>query len=224
MSRREDRVREEVIRVCRLLWERGYVAATDGNVSVRIDDERLIATPSGFSKGFLSPEQLVVTDLDGKLVQPSRDGASLRPSSELPMHCAAYRARSDIGAVIHAHPPVATACTLAGVSLQEGVLPEVLVNLGGVPTTRYARPATAAGAKVIEDLVREYDALLLPHHGTLTVGESAFDAYLKLEKVENAAQVLLAAHQLGGARLLPAQEVQDMLALYRQRKHSGLPE
>ncbi|MDI7275068.1 MAG: class II aldolase/adducin family protein, partial [Anaerolineae bacterium] len=128
-----------------------------------------------------------------------------------------YRERPDVAAVVHAHPPIATACTVAGVSLMQPVLPEVLVTLGGVPTTRYARPTSAEGALVIQEFIREHDALLLDHHGSLTVGRTAFEAYLKLEKVENAALVVLAARQLGGVRELPVAEARELLAIYQRR-------
>lgn len=209
----EGQARQEVVQVCRLLWKRGYVAATDGNVSVRLGPARLLVTPSGVSKGFVTAEQLLVTDLEGAPL--AGDG---QPSSEVQMHCAAYRERSEIGAVVHAHPPVATACTVAGVSLETGVLPEVLVNLGGIPTTPYARPGTAEGALVIREAVRSHDALLLPHHGALTVGGTALEAYLKVEKVEHAALVYLAARQLGAVTTLPAEEVEQLLALYRRSR------
>ncbi len=214
----EAQAREEIVRVCRLLWKRGYVAATDGNVSVRLGPDRMLATPSGLSKGFLREDQLVLTDLSGVLASPAPSAAGLRPSSELRMHCAVYRERPDVLAVVHAHPPVATACTVAGVSLMQPVLPEVLVTLGGVPTAQYARPSSAEGAVVVRELIRGHDALLLDHHGTLTVGRSAFEAYLKLEKVEHAALVLLGARQLGGVRELAPEEAEALLAYYRQRR------
>jgi L-fuculose-phosphate aldolase len=218
----EERARQEVVRVCRLLWERGYVAATDGNVSVRLGPDRLLATPSGLSKGFLTARELVLTDLEGMLLPESEQAAAgLCPSSELRMHCAAYRQRPDIRAVVHAHPPLATACTVAGVSLDECVLPEVLVNLGGIPTAPYARPSSADGPRVILDLIAERDALLLDHHGSLTVGKTAFEAYLKLEKVEHAAQVYLAASQLGAVRELPGEEVRELLAIHRRVRCRG---
>ena len=218
----EQDARQEIVRVCRLLWERGYVAATDGNVSLRLGPNTLLATPSGVSKGFLTPEQLVLTDLTGAPLPDERQTvAQLRPSSELRMHCEAYRQRPDIRAVVHAHPPIATACTVAGVSLTEGVLPEVIVGLGGIPTARYARPSSFQGAEAIRGLIAEHDALLLDHHGSLTVGKTAFEAYLKLEKVENAAQVYLAAQQLGGIRRLPPEEVLGLMAIHRQARASG---
>lgn len=212
----EDQARAEVVRICRLLWERGYVAAGDGNVSVRLGD-RLLATPSGFSKGFLRPEQLVLTDLQGvPLPRQAEAAQGLRPSSELRLHCEAYRQRPDIGAVIHAHPVAAVACSLAGISLAEAVLPEVVLDLGGIPTTRYATPASDEGPEAIRDLIRSHDALLLDRHGSVTVGADLWSAYLKLERMEHAAHILVIAHQLGGVRGLPRDEVERLLAMHRR--------
>ncbi len=209
----EQTARLEIVRVCRLLWERGYVAATDGNVSVRLGADRLLATPSGVSKGLVEPEQLLLTDLSGRPLPDEEQTAGLRPSSELRLHCAAYRERPDICAVVHAHPPLATACTVAGVSLAEPVLPEVLMSLGTIPTAPYATPSSAEGPEAIRGLIAGHDALLLDRHGTLTVGQTALEAYLKLEKVENLAQVILAARQLGQVQVLPPGEVRRLSAV-----------
>ncbi len=218
----EEDARHEIVRICRLLWERGYVAAADGNVSIRLGPDRLLATPSGLSKGFLLPDQMVLTDLKGApLVEREQTCKGLKPSSELRIHCEAYRQRPDIGAVVHAHPPIAIAFTIAGVSLAQCVLPEVLLSLGSIPTTRYATPTSAQGPEVISDLIGRYDALILDRHGSVTVGATAFEAYLKLEKVEHAAQVTLAARQLGNVQMLPPEEVRRLTAIRRQTL--GLP-
>jgi L-fuculose-phosphate aldolase len=249
--RTEQEWREEIIRVCRLLHEKGYVAATDGNVSVRLSKNRILSTPSGFSKGFLAPEQLVVTDLEGKKIpsyepaghdpsgralrlglrrtqssrsgrasEPALSGAkgrSLEPTSELLMHIEAYRQRPDISAVIHAHPPICVALSIAGISLAKCLLPEVIVTLGLIPTAEYATPSSAEGRGVIRDLIVNHDALIIQRHGTLTVGEDPFDAYLKLEKMEYAAHVTLILHQLGREALLPRTEVAKLLQMRREK-------
>jgi len=218
--RTEQEWREEIVRVCRLMHEKGYVTATDGNVSVRLSEDRVLSTPSGFSKGFLSPAQLVITDMEGKRV-PSNEPASrdLKPTSELLMHLEAYRQRPDIGAVIHAHPPICVALSIAGISLAKCLLPEVIVTLGLIPTTEYATPSSAEGPQVIRDLIVNHDALILRRHGTLTVGKDPFDAYLKLEKMEYAAYVTLILYQLGKETLLPPAEVAKLL---RMRREKGL--
>ena len=218
----EEKARQEIVRVCQLLWQRGYVSASDGNVSVRLGPDRLLTTPSGVSKGFLGSGQLVVTDLSGELLSDQTEEAKgLRPSSELRMHCEAYRQRPDIGAVVHAHPPITTACTVAGFSLEACVLPEVVLTLGAIPTARYATPGTAQVAESIRELIREFDALALERHGAVTVGATAFEAYLRLEKVEHTALIVQAAYQLGGVLPLPAEEVQRLRAMRRRMR--GLP-
>lgn len=196
-------LRQEMARIGRLMWERGYVAATDGNLSVRLGPDRLLATPSGLSKGFLSADDPVVIDLHGQPVATYR-GRGLRPSSEIMMHLEVYRQRPDVQAVVHAHPPVATGFSIAGASLARCVMPEVVVTLGGIPTAEYATPGTREVPDSIADLVREYDALVLAHHGTLTVGDSLWAAYQLLERVEQTAQITLAAQQLGQVNTLPA--------------------
>lgn len=216
--RTEQAWREEIVRVCRLLHEKGYVAATDGNVSVRLSKSRILSTPSGLSKGFLTPEQLVVTDLEGRKV-PSREPArrDLKPTSELLMHLEAYRQRPDIVSVVHAHPPICVALSIAGISLAKCLLPEVVVTLGLIPTAEYATPSSAEGPGAIKDLIANHDALIIQRHGTLTVGKDPFDAYLKLEKVEHLAHVTLILRQLGREAPLPPAEVAKLLQMRREK-------
>ena len=177
----EHELRREMIRVGRLIWERGFVAATDGNLSARIGANRLLVTASGMSKGFLSDEDLVIISLDGKPVSSYR-GRDARPSTEIAMHLEVYRQRPDVNAVIHAHPPLATAFSIAGVSLARCVIPEVIVTMGGIPTAEYATPGTPEVPASIQGAIRDYDALILAHHGSLTVGNTLWEAYLRLEK------------------------------------------
>ncbi len=210
--------RKEIVRVCRLLHQKGYVAATDGNVSVRLGKRRILSTPSGFSKGFLAPEQLVITDLEGNMIR-SYDPASrdLEPTSELLMHLEVYRQRPDVAAVVHAHPPICVALSIAGVSLAKCLLPEVIVTLGLIPTADYATPSSAEGPGAISDLIADHDALIIQRHGTLTVGQDPFDAYLKLEKVEHLAHVTLILRQLGRETPLPPSEVAKLLQMRREK-------
>jgi len=219
---REGALREEIVRVCRLMWERDFVAATDGNVSVRVGRDHMLVTPSGMSKGFLSPSDVVMTDMEGTPVQSySHSGASRKPTSEIVLHLEVYRRRRDVQAVVHAHPPLAVAFTIAGISLAQCVLPEVVINLGAVPTTAYATPSTAEGGDVIRDVIADHDALILDRHGSVTVGKTLFDAYMKLEKVEHLARVTLAARQLGRVGLLPQEEVHKLVQMRREKL--GLP-
>jgi len=177
-------------------------------VSVRVGDNKIITTGTGTHLGFLTIEELVAIDMSGRKLWGALD-----PSSEVRMHICAYSVRPDIGAVVHAHPPLATAFSVAGVSLAKCVLPEVVLTLGSIPTSAYATPTTEEVPEAVRDLVKKYDALLLSHHGTLTLGATLFQAYMRLEKVEHTAQVTLAALQLGRVRLLPPAEVEKLARL-----------
>jgi L-fuculose-phosphate aldolase len=212
----EHELRRDIVLICRRLSERGYIAATDGNVSARLSGPggqgRIIITPAGLHKGFIKEDDLVLCDLAGRLIRGQR-----QPSSEMLMHLKAYELRPDIGAVVHAHPPLATAFTIAKVSLARCVLPEVVVTMGTIPTTAYATPSTAEGPEVIRDLIRDHDALVLDRHGTLTVGRDLFEAYGKLEKIEHTAQVTLAARMLGRLTLLSESELARLEQLNPER-------
>ena len=212
----EHELREEMVRVGRLMWERGYLASTDGNLSVRLGPDRLLVTPSGLSKGFLSADDLVVIRLDGEpLSRSASRGGGQRPSSEIRLHLEVYTQRPDVNAVIHAHPPLATAFSIAGVSLARCVIPEVIVTLGGIPTTQYATPGTTEVPESIRQAVSQYDAMILAHHGSLTVGQTLWEAYLRLERVEQTAQITLAAHQLGRVSALSPQAVEKLAEMRR---------
>ncbi|HUU42819.1 MAG TPA: class II aldolase/adducin family protein [Planctomycetota bacterium] len=203
----EEKLREAIADVCRRIYEKGFVAANDGNVTARLDAERILATPSGVSKGDVTPESLLVCDLEGNRLAGDR-----KVTSEILLHCAVYRERADLAAVVHAHPPYATAITVAGVSLEDPVLPEVAVTFGTIPTADYATPASPEGPEVIRRIIRDHDALLLDRHGTLTAGRDPWEAYFRLEKVEHAAQVIFLAHQLGQVRTMSADEIDRLVA------------
>jgi L-fuculose-phosphate aldolase len=211
----EHELRDEMVRIGRLMWERGYVAATDGNLSARLANDRLLVTSSGRSKGFLSAHELLVLDMEGTPIGMHRR-RGLRPSSEIRMHLEVYRQRPDVEAVIHAHPPLAIAFSIAGMSLARCVLPEVIVSLGGIPTTEYATPSTEEVPESIRSAIRDYDAMVLAHHGSLTVGKTLWEAYMRLEKVEHAAQITLAAHQLGQVETLSPGDVEKLVAMRRE--------
>jgi L-fuculose-phosphate aldolase len=216
----EHRLRQEIVRVGKLLYDKGLIVATDGNVSARLDAQRVLATPSGLCKGFMEPEQLIVVDLDGNRVGASNPAnRHLQPTSEMRMHLEAYRRRPDVGAVVHAHPPTTVALSIAGVDLAQCLIPEVIVTLGVVPTTRYATPSSEENAQAIRDLIAGHDAIVLQRHGTLTVGRDPFDAFLKTESVEQMSRVAFMARLLGASPALPPEEVVKLLA---QREALGL--
>lgn len=204
----ERAIRAEICQVCGLLYEKDLIAPLDGNVSARWGDAYLVTTPSGLFKGQLEPDDLVVTDMSGQIAPESvAPHNGHHPSSELRLHLEIYRQRPDVGAVVHAHPPITTAFTVAGKSLAAPVLPESLVYTGVIGTTVYATPSSAQGPEVVRELIRDHDALVLDRHGAVTVGQSAMDALSKMAKVENTALVMLVAHLLGRVQELPADEV-----------------
>src|SRR5690242_5245041 len=177
-----DQLRNDIVEVGRRLWTRGFVASNDGNISVRIGPDRLLVTPASVSKGFMTPEMMVITDLDGGLVEgaPGR-----KPSSEIMMHLEAYKARADVGAVVHAHPPLSTGFAVAGIPLDRAVLAEVVTTLGSIPIAEYGTPSTRELADAVAPYVRIHDGLLLANHGALALGKDLFGAYYKMETIEH---------------------------------------
>lgn len=201
------RAGREIVAVGRRLYERGLVAGSEGNISVRLEGGRLLTTPSGVCKGFLEPDGLVVTDPGGR---PLGGG---RPSSELKMHLEIYARRGDVRAVVHAHPPTATGFAIAGRPLDECVVPEVIATLGWVPIVPYGTPSTAEVAERIAPYVATHDALLLANHGAVTYGPNLSGATNAMESIEQAARSLLVAHQLGEVRRLSRSEVDRLMAI-----------
>jgi L-fuculose-phosphate aldolase len=197
----EHKTRQDVVRVCHLMHEKDLIAATDGNVSVRLGPDRVLATPS---------------DMQGRKL-----AGRGKPTSEMALHLAVYEVRPGVRAVIHAHPPIATAFSIAGVPLVQCVIPEVVFTLGSIPTTEYASPSSPEGAEVIRRYITKCDALILQRHGAVTVGEDVLHAYYKLEKLEHAAQVTLIARQLGQVQTLPPEEVEKLMKLREQFGLSG---
>ncbi len=208
----EQALKQEMVIICRMLHQKNLIAGLDGNISVKCGDN-LLTTPSGVNKGFLRMDQIITVDGDGRVVRGEG-----QPTSEMAMHLAVYRRRSGVNAVIHAHPPLVTAFSIAGVSLEDFILPEVVMSLGLVPTAAYATPTTAEVPESIQGLIERYDALVLERHGALTVGPDLMDAYNKMEKLEHSALVILTALQLGGVRLLPPQEVEKLMRLRQLKK------
>jgi L-fuculose-phosphate aldolase len=205
---REEQLRADIVELGRRLWTRGYVASNDGNISVRLDADRLLTTPKSVSKGFMTPDMMVVTDLSGRKVAGDRD-----PSTELKMHLAVYEHRPDVKAVVHAHPPLATGFAVAGIALDRAVLAEVICTLGSIPIADYATPSTEELPDAVRKYIRAHDGLLLANHGALTVGTDLYNAYYKMETIEHFAQISLVARTLGGERLISRDEVMRLQGL-----------
>jgi L-fuculose-phosphate aldolase len=207
----EKALREQLVRVCRQLYAKELIVATDGNVSARLGADRFLTTPSGVCKGQLEPEMLVVVDAEGRSL-----AGSLKPSSEFGMHLAIYGVRSDAAAIVHAHPPTATAFSVAGVSLEPPILTEVVLTVGSIPTTPYATPGTPAVGEAVRSAAATHDAFILDHHGAVTLGRSLDEAYYRMETVEQTAKVHLMAHQLGGIRPLAGPQVEALEEIRRK--------
>lgn len=200
-------IRRQVVTVCRRLYEKGLIAGADGNVSVRTGDRGrsgLLITPAGLSKVDVGVDDLVEVRLDGS--QGSRARAS-RPSTELAMHVRLYRRRSDVGAVVHAHPPFATAFAAAGATLPVDVLPEMVYQLGNIAYVPFVVPGSEAFADAMEPYISKHDVFLFANHGATTVGASLSTAHQRMESLEHGARIVWIARALGGARALPAETV-----------------
>jgi L-fuculose-phosphate aldolase len=211
----ERQLRAEIVRIGQLMHARGLLCGFEGNLSARLDEERLLMTPSGLHKGLMHEEQLLVVDLDGRVVVESEATRGLRPTSELPMHLETYRRRPDVRAVVHAHPPITVALSIAGVAMDTPLLPEVIVLLGLIPTTDYAMSSSDEGATAIHQLIATHDALILQRHGTLTVGATLTAAFMRLETVEQNARIHFMLAQLGANNPLAAHEVHKLLQMRR---------
>jgi L-fuculose-phosphate aldolase len=206
-AKNELQHRRDICIAGRWMYEQGYNVACEGNLSVRLDDDRVLTTPKGMNKGMLAPEDLVITDLEGRQLSGDR-----RFSSELAMHLLFYRMRPDVNAVCHAHPPTATGFAVAGRALDLACLPEVVVDLGRVPLVRYATPGTPDLSVALEPYVPHYDALLLANHGAVTCGPDLLTAYFRMETIEHFAKITLAAELAGGPILLSSREVAKLMA------------
>ena len=195
--------REAICRVGKLLYDRGYVAANDGNISVRVGEGRLLITPSGVSKGRMTPDMLLVTDLDGTVIEGNR-----HPSSEGKMHLEVYRGRPDVNAVVHAHPPVSTAFAVCRRGLETPYLSELVAGLGQVPCTpSFAMLSTEEVPQSVRPYLADHNALLLANHGALAWGGDLWEAFDRLETVEHTAKIVLNAQLLGGGIPLTEEEV-----------------
>jgi len=197
------------------LYERGLIAGPDGNVSVRIARDHVVATPRGFSKADVEEHDLVLLTLEGTKI-----GGKHEASSEIAMHLAAYRARPDVFAVVHAHPPIATAFAVSGQGLPGDVLPELAIQVGEVPLVPYATPGTDALPDAMKPFLPNYDAFLLANHGVTTLGRTLMEAHQRMESVEHSANILLTARLLGRVNALDVDDVR-VLEAPRRRVSSG---
>jgi L-fuculose-phosphate aldolase len=204
----ESQLRADIVEIGRRMYARGYTASNDGNISCRLGPDRLLMTPKSVCKGFMTPDMMCITDLEGRKLQGDRD-----PSSETLMHLEVYRQRPDVQAVVHAHPPTATGFAVAGIPLDRAVLAEVLTTLGSIPIAEYATPSTQELPDAVRKYIKAHDGMLLANHGALTVGGDLFGAYYKMETIEHFAKISLVARQLGRENLLSREEVNRLQEL-----------
>lgn len=215
-------LREKMCDICHKMWQLGWVAANDGNVSAKLPDGTFLATPTGISKSFITPEKLVHIDKNGKVL----DGLEgFRPSSEIKMHLRCYAEREDVGAVLHAHPPTATGYAVANVPLDEYSMIETVIAIGSVPVTPYGTPSTDEVPEAIAPYLGEHDVMLLQNHGALAVGADVLTAYYRMESLELFAKISLNAHLLGGAKELSKENIDRLIGMREQYgvtgKHPG---
>lgn len=201
----EKTARREIVRVGQLMYERAYVVSSDGNVSVRLDDNRIVATPTMTSKGRMTEEGLAIVDANGR---PLNDA---RPSSELAMHLLIYRERPDVRAVCHAHPPHASAFAVAGLAIDQPILSEVILALGCVPLAEYGTPSTSELTEAMQPLVKYHNALLMANHGAVAYGSELWQSFDRLETLEHTAKIAILARALGGAKNLPPDAIEKLI-------------
>ena len=203
----EYQLRQEIIRVTRIVANQGLIRSSDGNLSVRLDENRFLMTPSGLYKMSMEPDDPIVVNENGEMLIGK---PGYKPTSEINMHLEAFRQRPDINAVLHAHPPYATALTIAGMPFPTDYLPEVLIALGDVPIAKYGTPGTPDLANSISDFIKKHNAIILSHHGSITVGKTLEEALIALERLEHAAYTYYLAHNLSTPVPLEEEELKHL--------------
>jgi len=214
----EYEIKKEICEIGKRIYDKGMVAANDGNISVKLNDNEFLCTPTGVSKGFMTPEYICKVDKNGKVIQAN---AGFKPSSEIKMHMRVYKERPDVVSVVHAHPMYATGFAIAGIPLTQPIMPEAIITLGCVPIAEYGTPSTEEIPDAVSKYLQHYDAVLLENHGALTFSDSLLAAYHKMESVEFYAQLLFISKQLGGPKELSEAQVQRLYEIRRQFGMTG---
>ena len=209
----EYEIKKQICEIGQRIYNKGMVAANDGNISVKISENEFLCTPTGVSKGFMTPEFICKVDKNGKVIQANK---GFKPSSEIKMHMRVYRERPDVNSVVHAHPMYATSFAIAGIPLTEPIMPEAVIALGCVPIAEYGTPSTEEIPDAVSKYVQHYDAVLLENHGALSYSDSLINAYYKMESLEFYAQLLYQSRLLGGPKRLSDAQVQRLYELRRQ--------
>jgi len=213
----EFEIKKQICEIGKRIYDRGMVAANDGNISVKLNDNEFLCTPTGVSKGFMTPEYICKVDRDGNVIQAN---PGFKPSSEIKMHMRVYAKRPDVGAVVHAHPSYGTSFAIAGIPLTQPIMPEAVIALGCVPIAEYGTPSTMEIPDNLEKYLPYYDAVLLESHGALTWSTDLLAAYHKMESLEFYAELLFKARLLGGPKEFDQKTIEK---LYEIRRQMGLP-
>ncbi len=209
----EYEIKKQICEIGQRIYNKGMVAANDGNISVKISENEFLCTPTGVSKGFMTPEFICKVDRNGKVIQANK---GFKPSSEIKMHMRVYKERPDVNSVVHAHPMYATSFAIAGIPLTEPIMPEAVIALGCVPIAEYGTPSTEEIPDAVSKYVQHYDAVLLENHGALSYSDSLINAYYKMESLEFYAQLLYQSRLLGGPKQLTDAQVQRLYEIRRQ--------
>lgn len=211
-------IKQQICDIGKRIYDKGMVASNDGNISVKLNDNEFLCTPTGVSKGFMTTEYICKVDRDGKVIEAN---PGFKPSSEIKMHMRVYKERPDVNAVVHAHPMYATGFAIAGIPLTQPIMPEAVISLGAVPIAEYGTPSTEEIPDAISKYLQSYDAVLLENHGALSFSDSLLNAYHKMESVEFYAKLLYIAKQLGGPKELSESQVQRLYEIRRQFGMTG---
>ncbi|MGD8777394.1 MAG: class II aldolase/adducin family protein [Ignavibacteria bacterium] len=209
----EWELKKQIVEIGKRIWTRGYVASNDGNITVILNENEILTTPTGVSKGYMTTEMIIKCDKTGKVISGN---SKYRPSSEVKMHLEVYKERPDVKSVVHAHPPYATSFAVAGIPLNKCVLPEAIIIIGSVPIAAYGLPSTMEIPDAIRPHIQNSDAILLENHGALTLGSDLLNAYHKMETLEHTASIVWKAVQLGNINVLPEGE-RDRLMTLREK-------
>lgn len=209
----EYEIKKQMCEIGKRIYDRGMVASNDGNISVKLNDNEFLCTPTGVSKGFMTPEFICKVDASGKVLQAYE---GFKPSSEIKMHMRVYKERPDVKSVVHAHPLYATSFAIAGIPLTQPIMPEAVIALGCVPIAEYGTPSTEEIPDAVSKYLQHFDAVLLANHGALSFSDSLLNAYHKMESVEFYARLLYQSKMLGGPKELSEEQVQRLYEIRRQ--------
>ncbi|MGL5244551.1 MAG: class II aldolase/adducin family protein [Sarcina sp.] len=219
----EYEIKKQICEIGKRIYNNGFVAANDGNISVKINEKEVLCTPTGVSKGYMTPDMICKVNLKGEILQAN---STYKPSSEIKMHLRVYKERNDVKSVVHAHPPYGTSYAIAGIPLNKAIMPEAVIFLGEVPIVEYGTPSTEEIPNAVSKYLNSYDAVLLENHGALTYGVDLMAAYFKMESLEFYAKLMHISSQIGEPQMLNDTQIEKLLNIRKSMnlvgKHPGI--